>query len=170
MHKRLWIKSRMNNPDDTPTPAMVNISVLRMAAMNLLAMREHSRAELHKKLSQRFDNHPGVDDVLNQLAAEGLQSDSRFAEAFTRMRFRQGKGPRRVTQELSERGITGSLAQTALWEQELDWFDLCLNTRARRFGEQAPTDLKEKARQIRFLQYRGFDSEQIRYALDGQSQ
>ena len=138
--------------------------------MNLLAMREHSRAELHRKLSQRFDNHPGVDDVLQQLVVDGLQSDSRFAEAFTRMRFRQGKGPRRVAQELADRGVSSGLTQAALQDQELDWFELCLNTRARRFGDQAPADLKDKARQIRFLQYRGFDSSQIQYALDSQNQ
>lgn len=159
----------MNNPDETPAPAIVNISVLRMAAMNLLAMREHSRVELQKKLSQRFDNHPGVDDVLQQLIVDGLQSDSRFAEAFTRMRFRQGKGPRRVAQELADRGVSSGVAQAALQDQEMDWFELCLNTRTRRFGDQAPTDLKDKARQMRFLQYRGFDSSQIQYALDSQN-
>lgn len=165
-----WVKSRMNNPDETPAPAVVNVSVLRMAAMNLLAMREHSQTELHKKLSLRFDDHPGVEAVLQQLVADGLQSDGRFADAFTRMRFRQGKGPRRVTQELADRGVSSSLTQAALQDQELDWFELCLNARTRRFGEQAPSDLKDKARQIRFLQYRGFDSSQIQYALDTKSQ
>jgi regulatory protein len=160
----------MNNSDEAPTPAMVNASVLRMAAMNLLAMREHSRAELQKKLSQRFENHPGVETVLQQLIADGLQSDSRFADAFTRMRFRQGKGPRRITQELADRGVSSSLTQAALQDQELDWFELCLNTRTRRFSDQAPADLKDKARQIRFLQYRGFDTSQIQYALDTKSQ
>lgn len=138
---------------------------IRLAAMNLLAMREHSLQELRKKLTTRFEASDLMDEVLEKLASEGLQSDERFAEAFVRMRFTQGKGPRRIMIELSDRGVSGPTAQNALNGQGLNWFDLCRTVQQKRVGASFVADQKERARQIRFLQYRGFNSEQIQYAL-----
>ena len=77
------------------------------------------------------------------------------------MRKSQGKGPLRVQQELKQKGIAEELIGAHLGVNDSLWWDLASEVRQRRFGSRPPTDLKDKARQVRFLQYRGFTSEQI---------
>lgn len=139
------------------------LSQVRLAAMNYLALREHSQLELRNRLRQKCESEEVITQALQQLAKEGLQSDERFADVFVRMRYRQGKGPRHIAMELSERGVATEYKSAALAEH--DWFALCREVRERRFGLSATESPKEKARQLRFLQYRGFTSDQIRYAM-----
>jgi len=143
------------------TPAL---SEIRFAAMGLLAMREHSRQELVTKLSQRFDQINAVQNVIEGLIVDGLQSDSRFAEAFARMRYRQGKGTVRISLELRERGVNASDIENALYDDDFDWYESAVVVRQKKFGS-LPSLPKEKMKQMRFLQYRGFTSDQIQHAL-----
>lgn len=144
-------------------------AAVRLAAMNLLAMREHSAHELGAKLQQKFADAPAelVQEVLSRLAQEGLQSDLRFAEAFTSMRYRQGKGPLLVSQELRQRGLQSALIDEVLFVAEFDWFCSAVNQRCKRFGQGLPVDAKTRAKQQRFLASRGFSGEQIRAAFSG---
>ena len=86
----------------------------RLAAMNLLAYREHSRAELVAKLIGRSFDVSEIDAALDILENEHLLSDERFAQAYVRMRSRKGFGPIRIRQELQERGISRELIVTYL--------------------------------------------------------
>lgn len=155
-------------PDQSsPTPAE-----LRLAAMNLLARREHSSRELEEKLLRRFGDVADIRDPLEAALAglkrDGLQSDERFAEAFVTMRQRQGKGPLRIAQELRLKGIADDLIATCLdsLDEEV-WLDLAKAVRAKRFGSQSAESPRERVRQVRFLQYRGFTHEQIRASIEG---
>ncbi len=136
-----------------------------MAAMDLLARREHSQRELRVKLERRFPPSQ-VDEALQTLAAEGLQSDSRFAEAFVRQRSQRGYGPLRIRQELRQRGVGDELAATAMDGAEVDWFAALAYVLERKYGGIPAADLKEKARRTRFLLYRGFSGDQIRELLE----
>jgi len=138
---------------------------LRNAAMDLLTGREFSRAELCSKLSKRFENHSGIDDVLDQLCDDGLQSDSRFTNAFVRSRVSRGQGLARIRMDIREKGIDQELLTRILSEQEVDWFELARDVARRKFGNEEAKDQKAKAKRVRFLQYRGFNFDQIKYAL-----
>jgi regulatory protein len=138
---------------------------LRNAAMDLLTGREFSRAELRSKLSKRFENHSGIDDVLDQLCDDGLQSDSRFTNAFVRSRVSRGQGLARIRMDIREKGIDQELLTRILSEQEVDWFELARDVAQRKFGNEEAKDQKAKAKRVRFLQYRGFNFDQIKYAL-----
>ena len=94
-----------------------------------------------------------------------MQDDARYAEAYARSRVAKGYGPLRITRELSERGLAEELVQQAFSAMDLDWEAGIRAVREKKFGRQAPMDFKEQARQSRFLQYRGFTSEQIRNAF-----
>lgn len=135
---------------------------VRLAAMNFLARREHSADELRQKLARRFDDQSLIEVVLQRLAEENLQSDLRFAEAFVAMRYRQGKGPLRINHELSQKGVSGGLIDRFLDASDERWTQLAREVRERRFGSEPPREPKDKARQMRFLQYRGFSGDQIR--------
>ncbi len=133
--------------------------------MDLLARREHGRAELEQKLvAAGFDAEVAV-DALQRLADEGLQSDRRFVEAFMQSRINQGKGPLRIHADLGQRGIAAGLIDEVLEEAGEDWIALARDARLKKFGRSQPAGFKEKARQMRFLQYRGFEPDQIQAAV-----
>ncbi len=138
---------------------------LRQRALRLLAQRDHSRAELVRKLSS-FGTPAEIDEVLRRMAELDLQSDRRFAEQFVRSRAsRFGAG--RLRQELKRRGIAAELGEAALVsELPGDELERAHRVWQARFGQPA-TDRREWARQARFLQYRGFSSEVIRRLLKG---
>ena len=104
--------------------------------------------------------------VLDDLTRDRLLEEERFVESFVRGRIRKGQGPVRIRGELAQRGIEDASVSSALMEADCDWVALAAEVRAKRFGRAAPGDFKERARQAKFLQYRGFESEQIRSALD----
>jgi regulatory protein len=137
----------------------------RKKAMDLLARREHARTELERKLiAVGFDAGIAA-DTLHQLAQEGLQSDRRFVESFVRSRIDQGKGPLRIHADLAQRGIAAGLVDDVLAEIHQDWYAAAREARAKKFGCARPVDFRDKARQIRFLQYRGFEPDQVRAAV-----
>ncbi len=134
---------------------------IRRAAMNLLARREHSKKELSEKLSRRFDDFILLSQQIDRLESEGLQSDRRFTESYVRYRSQSGQGPIRIDQELRQRGIEDRLLQDLLWSANIDWFEIISRAYKKRFTDPEIKDQKEKARRLRFLQYRGFDFELI---------
>lgn len=137
----------------------------RPSAVRLLARREHSVHELRQKLRHKGFAAEPVEACLEALQAERLLSDARFAEAYVRMRAGRGYGPVRIRLELDERGVNSELGAQALAEAEADWEALAGQARRKRFGAALPQDFKERARQARFLQYRGFTAEQVRGVL-----
>jgi regulatory protein len=136
----------------------------RRRALDLLARREHSRLELERKLRRAEHSPELVAGVLDELERDGLLSDGRFAESFVRARIAKGQGPNRIRMELIERGVAA--ADETIRAAGCDWNRLARDTRARRFRGGTPRDYKERARQARFLEYRGFTAEQIRNALE----
>lgn len=129
--------------------------------MDLLARREHSEQELQRKLLARGYTPETIGEALAGLKAAGLQNDARFAEAYVRNRVATGYGPVRITRELYERGVSEVLVTQVLNELEMDWEEQARAVRQKKFGPQAPADIKDQARQSRFLQYRGFTYQQI---------
>ncbi|MEX0976822.1 MAG: regulatory protein RecX [Woeseia sp.] len=143
----------------------------RKKAMDYLARRDYGHTELQMKLQRAGFEADTAKPVVDQLAREGLQNDKRFVESFMRSRVSQGKGPVRIRLELRQHGIDEALVDESL-DASLDvseenWSDLAAAVRARKFGKELPRDFREKARQMRFLQYRGFESAHIQRAVGG---
>lgn len=137
----------------------------RKKAMDYLARREYGRDELVGKLTTAGFDADIARDAVAQLTEEGLQSDARYAESFVQSRISQGKGPVRIREELRQRGLRSAEADAAIDGAGQDWFALAREVRARKFGASLPVDFPDKARQMRFLQYRGFESEQVQAAV-----
>ncbi|NVJ66024.1 MAG: regulatory protein RecX [Gammaproteobacteria bacterium] len=132
-------------------------------AMDLLARREHSRRELINKLKIRGYEGEEVEDYLDRLTERGLQSDQRFAESYVRMRSGNGYGQRRISQELQQKGIAESKISQIYEEMALDWYQIALEIWQKKYNQLPGNDLKLKAKQSRFLQYRGFDFDIINW-------
>lgn len=145
--------------------AEVNPADIRMAAMNLLARREHSLGELRQKLQRRFDDAAMLETELQKLVEENLQSDERFAESFARQRAARGYGPARVRQGMREKNLSDMAIARAFESAGLDWWALAESAFRKKFGEPGRVDLKEKARRIRFMQYRGFSADHYEHLL-----
>lgn len=137
----------------------------RKKAMDFLARREYGQSELVRKLADKGFEVDVAASAVAQLTAEGLQSDQRFAESFVRSRINQGKGPVRIRMDLGQRGISVATIEIAIEEADPDWRALAREQRHKKFGVSAPSDFKEKARQMRFLQYRGFEQDHIQSAF-----
>ena len=134
--------------------------------MDLLARREHSARELRNKLLLRGFEREEAEQAIEGLAADGLVSDERFAEAFVASRGRKGQGPVRIRGELEQRGVADDLIAASIGRVEVDWTVAAFDVRRKKYGLGAPRDIRERARQSKFLQYRGFTGEQVRRALD----
>ncbi|NVZ66177.1 recombination regulator RecX [Pseudomonas gingeri] len=140
---------------------------VRRTAMDLLARREHSRVELTRKLRQRGASPEMIDTELDRLTEEGLLSESRYLESFVSYRARSGYGPLRIREELSQRGLQRADIEQALRESGLDWQAQLEDTWRRKFAGQLPVDARERARQGRFLSYRGYSMEMIGRLFSG---
>jgi len=137
----------------------------RHKAMDLLARREHTRQELVTKLATRDFPEDVAEAVVDRLTEENLQSDVRFTEAFVSMRRKKGQGPIRIQNELQQRGVSQDLQDEYLDSRDDIWRDMIKQVRQKKFGNSSPKNYQQRAKQARFLQYRGFTSEQIRQEL-----
>ncbi len=133
--------------------------------MDYLARREYAFEELILKLTGGGFEPATARAAVERLAAEGLQDDRRFAAGLVQSRIGQGKGPVRIRQDLEQRGIGAGPAEEALAGSGEDWIELARRVRRRKFGAALPPDFPAKARQMRFLQYRGFTPEQVQAAV-----
>ena len=139
---------------------------VRRVAMDLLARREHGRAELSRKLRQRGATQDLIDPALDRLAEEGLLNESRYLESYIASRARAGYGPVRIREELSQRGLPRGEIDGALNESDVDWNENLREAWRRKFA-RLPQDARERAQQGRFLSYRGYAIEAISRLLSG---
>jgi regulatory protein len=157
---------RAKRSADAGEPAEWTAATVEAAAVRLLARREHSRAELARKLEERGVPAELAAETLDSLAARRLQSDARYAEVLIASRAGRGQGPVRIRRELAERGVAAAIIDAAFDAAGTDWFELARQVRRRRFGAgEAPGEWEARVRQSRFLEYRGFSSDQIRHAF-----
>jgi len=138
---------------------------LRSRALGLLARREHSRAELQRKLAPHTEDPQELTDLLDDLARRGWLSDARFAEAL--VHDKQAKfGVSRLAYELRERGVEESVIRDQLIELKDSELERAWQVWQSKFGV-LPEDAKARAKQMRFLQSRGFSFEVIGKVMRG---
>ncbi|MCA1777985.1 MAG: recombination regulator RecX [Xanthomonadaceae bacterium] len=136
---------------------------LRDGALRLLARREHSCLELSRKLLAKGWPQSRVDEVLDELAAAGLQSDQRFAESFVRQRAGRYYGPRRIRAELEQRGVDSWQAVAAIENPEIDFFEIAAKYYQRKYrNADSALSYAERARRSQALYRRGFESDHLR--------
>jgi regulatory protein len=136
-------------------------------AIALLARREHSARELERKLRDRGFAGEVICGCIARLQQERLQSDARYAESYVLMRAGKGYGPLRIRVELAERGVADEFIAPPLDEMDGQWQALAEEARRKRFGSKLPGEFQERARQARFLQYRGFATDHFRNVFSG---
>jgi regulatory protein len=138
---------------------------LKGRALRLLAGREHSRAELERKLAPHEEEPGQLARVLDELRERGFLDEQRVVDSLVHRRAsRLGAG--RIRQELLARGLAGEQVAAAVGALRTTEVDRARAVWQRRFGHApAPADVAERARQARFLAARGFSGEAIRRVL-----
>ena len=139
----------------------------RKKAMDYLARREYGRDELVRKLNAAgFERVTSLTMPSRGLPTRACRATHAMQPSFVQSRINQGKGPVRMRQELTQRGLSASAIDDAIAEADADWVEgLARQVRVKKFGSELPADFPEKARQMRFLQYRGFDADQVEVAV-----
>lgn len=155
-------------------------SRLRWLAFYYLSRREHGKAELKQKLLDKEQDPVKIDELLDEFEEKGYQSDYRTTLMLIRENIRKGRGRGRIKQEFYRKKIAmpsniDELIDMANVESDefrdfvddsaeslvegVDWLKLAVEARTKKYGNDIPTEQKDKARQLRFLQYRGFKSD-----------
>lgn len=138
---------------------------VEVAAVRLLSRREHSTEELKRKLAAKGYPEASIEAVLDKLGKKKWVSDERFAANYVHHHARRGQGPVRIRAQLRQQGVADDQIQQEMGATDRNWNGLAAEVRRRKFGEGLPKTAAERAKQARFLQYRGFHSDQIRAAL-----
>ncbi|WP_201628224.1 regulatory protein RecX [Psychrobacter maritimus] len=166
-------------------------SRLRWLAFYYLSRREYGKAELKQKLLDKEQDPDKIDALLDEFEEKGYQSDYRTTLMLIRENIRKGRGRGRIKQEFYRKKIAmpgniDELIDMANAESEefsefiddsadnlvegIDWLKLAVSARTKKYGDDIPIEQKDKARQLRFLQYRGFNTdicfEALNYTLE----
>lgn len=135
------------------------VAYTRDRAVRLLAGREHGRKELVQKLVTRDLDPDIVGVVVERLVEQGLQSDLRFVEAYTRSRARKGFGEIGIRMELGHRGVDAAVVEQGMLDADCDWLQVAIDALARKFRGDTASKPEQAGRMRRFLFGRGFDSD-----------
>jgi regulatory protein len=155
---------RKRAPRRSPAADPKDASAAELAAVALLARRDFAGGELAAKLRERGFDSAVVQELIEGLRARRSLNDERYAGHFVQYHSARGQGPVRIRRDLQAVGVDSALIDAALGAVP-DWAALAREVRRRRFGAKLPEVWREKGRQARFLQYRGFSNDHIRTAL-----
>ena len=132
---------------------------IRLKIMDFLSRREHSSKEIYKKMVQRVESKELLRNSIEELINEGLLSDERFAESYFQSRKRRGFGPLRIKNELNQRGINEDIFNSL--QIDTDWSVYALEVLKKKIKGKNPHELKEILKLKNFLNYRGFEFQDI---------
>ncbi|WDE14904.1 recombination regulator RecX [Acinetobacter schindleri] len=152
-----------NKQEDKTKPGLTG-SRLRSYAFAVLTRKEYAKAELIEKLCLYAKNRDEVLELVDELSRENYQSDQRVAETLLSSQKRKGKGPNQIKMKLKSKKIDTALIIDEL--KETDWVQQAYKLKLKKYGPEVTKDPKVKAKQIRFLMYRGFEMDAIMKAIN----
>lgn len=144
-------------------PAVNNTA--KATAVRLLSRRDHSILELRRKLKLREFPEEEIETALEDLIKRDYLSDERFSESYIHMRKQKGFGPLRIAAELNQRGVDERDYLVFLQPDNDSWLESLERTYQSRYRGSSVKDFQDKAKRIRFLQYRGFTLDKIHQVL-----
>ncbi|TCJ98502.1 regulatory protein [Volucribacter psittacicida] len=132
-------------------------------AVNLLARREYSEAEIRYKMQQKGFSQEDIEQVIQYCQQKNWQSDLRFCESYVRSRLQRGYGKLRIKQELKHlKGVNNETLTMVFENMEIDWFEQAFTTLEKKFPDFAQVkDLKTKQKIWRYMISHGFSPEEF---------
>jgi len=138
---------------------------LKGRALRLLGAREHSRAELERKLTQHEEEPGSLAKALDELQAKGFINEQRVLESVLHRRSAK-LGTTRIRQELQAKGLAPEAVLEAVEQLRATEVERAREVWRKKFGEP-PADAAERGKQMRFLASRGFGGDAIRRVVSG---
>ena len=139
---------------------------IKESCLRLLARREHSQKELLNKLMLKGFYKDDILPVIEDLAEQGWQSNSRYAESFARHRVHKGYGPLFIAYELRKNGVDAVDLEDIVQKSAGSWMDLIEQVYTKKYGHDLLMDRNEWAKRSRFLMQRGFSGTMISALFD----
>ncbi|HBX8242171.1 TPA: regulatory protein RecX [Klebsiella pneumoniae] len=134
-------------------------------AVSLLARRDYASGELARTLSKMTENREKIDKALSRLVECGYLDDNRLITHMIDKHVRKKHGPARIKQEIRHKGFSPELVEQMLEKVDVDWYAMARELKVSKFGDAVASEAKEKNKQIRYLQYKGFSMDMIFEAL-----
>ena len=148
-------------------PKNLNSDITKLIT-KYLSIREHSKLELHNKLSQKGHDLNDIRDCIDEFSSKDVQSDIRFTEEFIRSKLKKNKGPRLISSELVSRGISDSIINKKISEiTHQEWCKVAFLALSKKLNGSS-VSIEDKDKIYSFLISRGFDHKMIKYAIDEQ--
>lgn len=153
----------------------VEFNKLRATALAWLGRQEYYEAKFRQKLKDKEATDEQIELIVEEFTEQNWLSEQRYCNAFVRSRINKGQGKNRIKADAQNKRLDRACLTLALEENDTDWFELALETYNRRYWDKPLADSngnndkayeKEKAKRMRFMQYRGFTMDQMRYAME----
>lgn len=144
---------------------MADISALKRMALNWLSRRDYSEAALRQRLLTQATDVEAVGEVLTWCKAHNYLNQQRYVQMLVRSRANRGYGLLYILQECRQQNISQAEVAQSVAELEIDWFTLARQQYQKKYGSTVAADYKDKLKRMAYLQRRGFNSEQIEFAL-----
>ena len=141
-------------------------ATIKESCLALLARREHSQKELLNKLLVKGLVKHDILAVIDELALQGWQSDSRYAESYARHRIHKGYGPLWIAYELRKNGVEAVNLDDIVQQTAGSWMALLEQVYSKKYGHDSVLDRNEWAKRTRFLIQRGFSGTMISALFD----
>jgi regulatory protein len=138
-----------------------DLTKIRRLILYWLTRRDHTQFEILQKLAVKGYDQTSAQNIVDELTQAGLISESRFTENFLHWRRQRGFGPMRILAELKARGVTPETIAEHLDITDNAWLIEAQRIWRKHFKGKPPQDYAARAKQMRFLQYRGYTREQI---------
>ena len=142
---------------------------LRARALYWLGQREFSVKDFRTKLERVCELDDLIDNLLADFIARDWLNEQRYMTSFVRQKISAGLGLFRIKQELQQHGIKSAESQLYFEQLDFDWFEQAQTTYQKKYGLSVCDDFKEKAKRFRYMQYRGFSPDEIKYAMEAQA-
>src|SRR5690606_8313758 len=124
-----WAERRSHVPLPVHGSMATDDKSVEIAAVRLLARREHGTEELRRKLFAKGHAADSIDRVLQKLGAKRLVSDERFVASFVNHHSKRGQGPVRIRAELRQQGVGVDAIEQALGSADIEWNELAGDVR-----------------------------------------
>lgn len=141
-------------------------SEIKEICLRLLARREHSQKELLDKLLIKGFDKDKILPVIEELAQQGWQNDSRYAESYARHRIQKGYGPVSIAYELRQNGIDEVNLENIVQSVAGGWLELLEQVYTKKYNNDTTLNFNEWAKRSRFLLHRGFSGAMISALFD----
>jgi regulatory protein len=142
------------------------LNKLRLTALAWLGRQEYYEAKFRQKLVKAEATEEQIELLTEEFVQNNWLSEQRYCEGFVRGRINKGHGKIRIRADARQKGLDQDTLTLAVDAVELDWFEQARSTYQKKFHDRPVVDIKDKAKRLRFMQYRGFSIEQVSYAME----